>query len=337
MAAPFLYVPEASSDALPVPVPYHNAYYSTPQTAHTPFLPPSPLVYPSSPYRGADGAGANLPTYSPNAVPWPQDVQPHESAPWAPLRPPRERTSSWAAPSPRSGSPFLQPTLPKFLRAGSPGHRKSQSTGAFAPPAWALGAPAQLLAAGAPMIHPWLNGDAPSAALFFDLAPALFAPRCLASRPGAPPWHRTLAQPELAAGAFWPPRTTLRILLPRLPFWPIDLAPARAQDPVQAPPPPITLGDVLAALHHALHVRAAAADWGALPPADRAAVSAAFTQRCRAEAMRSGVPAAQLREREAEERQKGMKRVDFLGGMTVFKGLVKAPPDPEGCVRMVTA
>jgi hypothetical protein len=38
-----------------------------------------------------------------------------------------------------------------------------------------------------------------------------------------------------------------------------------------------------------------------------------------------------------EERKQGVKRVDFLLGQTVLKGLVRVPGDPEGCVRMVTA
>jgi hypothetical protein len=33
---------------------------------------------------------------------------------------------------------------------------------------------------------------------------------------------------------------------------------------------------------------------------------------------------------------KGLKRIDYLQGKTLFKGLVSVPGDPPGCMRMVT-
>ncbi|KAF8142249.1 hypothetical protein K438DRAFT_1442646, partial [Mycena galopus ATCC 62051] len=171
-------------------------------------------------------------------------------------------------------------------------------------------------------VHPFLNGDAPSPIFHFDLAPLQFAPIRLINPNVNPPQTAQLSAAEIREVAFDPPLTTVRILHPRIPFWPVDLAlPATAQSPGQGIP--ISLGDVLVALHRSLHVRISHADWATLAPADAELVTAAFTQRCRAEAVRSGVPRSQLRDREVKEREEGVKRVDFLCGRTAFKGLIR--------------
>jgi hypothetical protein len=124
----------------------------------------------------------------------------------------------------------------------------------------------------------------------------------------------------------------LRIIHPSLPAWPIDLAPGEHF----AHAAPITLGHVLSGLHRALHTRISQRDYEVLSAAEQNAVNHAFRRRCRAEAVRSGVPADQLTERAATQRSDGVKRVDFLLGKTVFRGLVKVAGDPDGCVRVVT-
>ncbi|KAJ6595230.1 hypothetical protein DFH09DRAFT_1357915 [Mycena vulgaris] len=332
MAAPFVYVPEAStSSSIPYSTGYPPAYYPTPQGGRSPFLPPSPLLYPSSPYLGpTDPASGSPNAFNPNNVLWPEDAPQYESAytaGWAPL-PPRQRTNSWHGAAPPPTSPFIPPKAPAFLTANSSyftrGHKKANSWG-HAAPSWANDASAYLHPGGAPQpssqIHPSLNGDAPSPLFHFDLAPRAFLPLRLVR--AHPPQSTPLGAADFREPAFHPPRTTLRILHPRLPFWPVDLAPP-------APGVAIALGDVLVAVHRALHARIAPADWAALGAADAEAVTRAFTHRCRAEAVRSGVPPAQLRDKEVAERNEGVRRVDFLLGKTVFKGLVRAPGDPEG-------
>ncbi|KAJ7077610.1 hypothetical protein C8R44DRAFT_863226 [Mycena epipterygia] len=342
MASPFVYVPEASSSATPYSAAYHNPYYPTPQPGHSPFLPPSPLLYPSSPYLGpSDGAGAASSSpnpFNPNSVLWPDEPQyesPYTTS-WIPLQP-RQRTNSWQGPAPPPGSPFVPPKAPAFLSAQSsyfrPGHKKSNSWGNTGgqPPSWMNANPyfnnGGLLSPQMPLqIHPWLNGDSPSPVFHFDLAPVAFMPLRLAS--ANPPQSMVLGAAEIREPAFHPPLTTLRILLPKLPFWPIDLALPANVPASQAPP--ISLGDVLVAMHRAMHMRITHADWATLASEDEQRVTRAFTQRCRAEAVRSGVPPAQLRDREVALRNQGVKRVDFLLGKTVFKGLVRVPGDPEG-------
>ncbi|KAJ7904170.1 hypothetical protein B0H13DRAFT_2024885 [Mycena leptocephala] len=340
MAAPFIYVPEDPSSARSPA--YHNPYYATPQSGQTPFLPPSPLLYPDSPHlRASGGATSEAEAPNPNGVLWPTNSTQYESAytaSWIPLSA-RPRTTSWHASGPPTASPFLQPKAPAFLHTQSystPGHKRAKSWGnADAPPpsSWIPNSYQNTPAPQTPLqIHPWLNGDAPSPAFFFDLAPAAFVPQRAVSM--NPPQGQMLTAAEVREPAFHPPLTGLRILHPKLPFWPIDLAlPADGQ----AQALPISLGDVLAAMHHALHVRIAQADWATLSAEDQQRVTLAFAQRCRAEAVRSQVPPAKLRDREVEERNLGVKRVDFLLGKTVFKGLVRSPGDGEGCVRMVTA
>ncbi|KAJ7607135.1 hypothetical protein DFH06DRAFT_1066802 [Mycena polygramma] len=341
MTAPFVYVPEESPTAL------HNPFYSTPQAAHSPFLPPSPLLYPASPYS-PPGTPEN---FNANSLLWPENAPEYESAytaSWAPISN-RQRTTSWHGPAPTlPSSPFLQPAAPAFLHSQSayltPGHRRAHSFGAAnapPPPSWLnnpIGNPYAPAAAAQPalQIHPWLNGDAPSPIFHFDLAPLQFAPMRLVN--ANPPQAAPLGVAEIREPAFHPPQTALRILHPRLPFWPIDLA-LPSSSPTSPVPPqiPISLGDVLVALHRALHERISHADWETLSEEDRQAVTKAFTKRCRAEAVRSRVPPPHLRDREVAARNDGVKRVDFLLGKTVFKGLVRVPGDPEGCVRMVTA
>ncbi|CAK5282497.1 unnamed protein product [Mycena citricolor] len=338
MSGPFVYVPEedpssplaAGAAALPP-----CNFYPSPHGGPSPFLPPSPFLS-SSPYLGYT-------PLAPSDTPLPRAT----TVQWADQVPTRQRTTSWQGPAPQQGgaSPFLQPTTPAFVQS----HQRSVSWGSEgAPPrpAWihsySSPAPPQWNPQSQPppsqdSVHPFLNGDAPSPYFFFDLAPARFSPlKMTAPDRGAP-----LDAADFAIGAFHPARTDVRILHPDIPFWPVDLRiPDQARQQYQQRNqllPPIALGDVLVSLHRALHTRIDATDWEMLPRETQARVAAAFTKRCRAEAVRSGAPPAQLRDSEMRVRTDGVKRVDFLLGKTVVKGLVKDRQDPVGCLRLVTA
>ncbi|KAJ7025631.1 hypothetical protein C8F04DRAFT_1191210 [Mycena alexandri] len=332
MAAPFVFVPQADTSTQ-YGAPYHNYYYGTPQGGPSPFLPPNSLPY-SSPYLAPSDGPRTPNAFDPNSVLWPEETPQYESpytASWTPLAP-RQRTNSWHGPAAaRPGSPFLQPTAPAFLHAHSnfnKAHKKSVSWDTT--PAWAKNAHPYLNAGVPAQIHPWLNAEAPSPVFHFDLAHAAFLPLQLVST--NPPQSAVVGTTQIREHAFYPPSTRLRILHPRLPFWPIDIAlPSTAHGA-----PPISLGDVLITLHRAMHQRITHADWATLGKEDEQRVTHAFTARCRAEAVRSGVPPAQLRDREVAVRNQGVKRVDFLLGKTVFLGLSRAREDPEGCLRLVT-
>ncbi|KAF8205396.1 hypothetical protein K438DRAFT_1918076 [Mycena galopus ATCC 62051] len=311
MAAPFVFVPEANTSALysdPYAA-YRNPYYASPQAPLTPVLPPASL----------------LPTpnaFNPNSVLWPEDATQYESpytAAWIPLAP-RQRTISWNGPAPRETRPSLHPPR---------GHKKSNSWSNT--PAWVNNVNVNpYLNATVPssqLIHPFLNGDAPSPAFHFDLAPMAFTPMRLVST--HPPSGALVSGTELREAAFHPPIFTLRILHPRLPLWPIDLA---LHSSAQAPP--ISLADVLVALHRSLHTRIGSSDWATLGSDDQTRVTRAFAARCRKEALRAGGTPKQLRDREIAVRNQGVLRVDFLQGKTVFRGLVR---HSEGIVHLVTA
>lgn len=184
-------------------------------------------------------------------------------------------------------------------------------------------------------IHPWLNGDRPSSSFFFDLSRSAFAPqRTRSSSTLQRDALRRLTSEEKRVQAFFPPLTAVRIFHPQLPFWPIKVGPS---EDAEGRARPISVGDVLAAMHNVLQERIATADWETLSSEDQQRVICMFTRRCRAEAVRSKVPPAMLGDREAEERRSGVKRVDLLLGKTWFQGLVRSPGDPVGCVRMITA
>jgi hypothetical protein len=96
-----------------------------------------------------------------------------------------------------------------------------------------------------------------------------------------------------------------------IPEWPLNLD-FRSSNPYDINVPPIRLGDVLQAIHGTLNKRISQHDWAQLNPQQVYSVSQAYTRRCRA--MGPG---------EIEERNQGVKRIDFLLGKTKFRGLVK--------------
>ncbi|KAF8144202.1 hypothetical protein K438DRAFT_1486876, partial [Mycena galopus ATCC 62051] len=158
-------------------------------------------------------------------------------------------------------------------------------------------------------IHPFLNGDTPSPIFHFNLAPSGFKPLHLI--PGDPPKATFLETAELQEEAFHPPRTTLRILHPRLPLLPIDFV--LPHDIPDAQAAPITVADVLIAIHKILHKHITHKEWATVSAEDQRKVTRAFIQRCRAEAFNA---------RERAEIGEGVKRVDFLLGETIFQGLL---------------
>ncbi|KAJ7936595.1 hypothetical protein B0H13DRAFT_1589479, partial [Mycena leptocephala] len=138
-----------------------------------------------------------------------------------------------------------------------------------------------------------------------------------------------LSPRQMSESAFHPPITALRIIHSHIPFWPVDIVTEASN--------PMSVGDVLVTLHRAMHQRISSADWNTLSAVEADAVTKAFNKRCHTEAIWSIVVPAQWRDRTIMERNDGVKRVDFLMGRTIFQGIVKAPQDPDGCLRMVTA
>ncbi|KAJ7919572.1 kinase-like domain-containing protein [Mycena leptocephala] len=137
-------------------------------------------------------------------------------------------------------------------------------------------------------IHPWLNIDC-SAILHFDLAPESFLPlRLIGENPSE---RRPPDKAELRRSAFQPPLATLRIVHPRIPFWPIDFAlptEGAASSATGGRASTLSLADVLAGIHHAMHQCITHQEWALLAKTHEQAVIKAFRRRYRAEAYGAG-------------------------------------------------
>jgi hypothetical protein len=146
-----------------------------------------------------------------------------------------------------------------------------------------------------------------------------------------------LSAEEMREPATHPPLTRLRIICEDIPIWPIDLefrepgaAPYSPYSPnhfafqqQQAPPPPITLADVLIAVHQSMHRRITHEDWAKLNKPDSRAITKAYMKRC-------GMS--------EYEKSQGVKRIDFLLGRTRMVGLARdATADSLEVMRLVLA
>ncbi|KAH9916022.1 uncharacterized protein B0H18DRAFT_1087395 [Fomitopsis serialis] len=151
--------------------------------------------------------------------------------------------------------------------------------------------------AGHVMIHPVLA--APHTALAWDL---LLAPST-ASIPGAYTTPSPLNPALLAEPATHPGLPSLTIICDLLP-WSITITPTRSHV--------VSVGDVLHALYRMLRIAVSQTELGVLPPDTLTRVHGAFHTRHKM------LPDARSR---AEEKQKGVKRVDFLMDLRRFAGL----------------
>jgi hypothetical protein len=120
---------------------------------------------------------------------------------------------------------------------------------------------------------------------------------------------------ELAEPATAPGVTELTIVCRALPTWPIELRPAPYSTFSGAPPPAITLRDVLEALHRVLHAQISHVEWARLRNSEEAAVGRAYHRRVRTAHTTAGPVAG------AEVAAQGVKRVDFLLDRFMFRGL----------------
>jgi hypothetical protein len=145
-----------------------------------------------------------------------------------------------------------------------------------------------------------------------------------------------LSAEEMREPATHPSLTRLRIICDLIPNWPIDLefrqpspAPYSPYSPNQfayqqpPPPPPISLGDILVAIHQAMHRRITQVDFDKLRRQDSRAITQAYYMRC-------GMS--------EYEKAQGVKRIDFLLGRTKMVGLVRsAVENGREVMRLVLA
>ncbi|KAJ7772085.1 hypothetical protein DFH07DRAFT_803676 [Mycena maculata] len=352
MSSPFIYSPQ--SEFFPhfqqpsgfLGRPYHPSLNS-------PFI-PTQTIYPSSPYLGpvvSDQGTPNTPLFS--------GLNDYGASMWGTPRR-RQRRPSWHGTStPRRVSPFIPPlhippSLDEAGRRDSWGNPEPHSAGWYAPayprpmappysappfsapPLYSAPLPSSYVSGypqfPAPLqIHPWINGDSPSPEFVFDLSTTGFNPQRFVGPNQAVP----LSMGDLQAPAFSPPVTKLRIVCDMIPNWPIDLifgagGMEMGLGGMQAPP--ITLGDILIAIHKKMHQRISHLDWARLSMSEETAISRAFTRRCRTESMRYDTNFHS--DAELPERQQGVKVIDFLLGRNMFRGLVRSE---DGQVRMIVS
>lgn len=304
MSSPYVYSQTASNDYYQTPY-----YYHTPRP-HTPFFPPSPHSLPASP---------RIHPVTPPTVPIPFPSAPFPSAPdfnYAPWET-RQRRPSWQGPAPSSA--WLHPS-PDYLPFQAPYPRRHS----FSNPSYQPPHPSQYTPWSAPQsitspqlyINPWINGSSPRNDFYFDLSTTTFTPLRLYGN-GQP----TILPPEeMREPATHPPLTRLRIICDLIPTWPIHLElPPTPYSPYnsnqfayQQPSPsspPITLMDVLVAVHQAMHSRITHIDWAKVSKKEQREITRAYTVRCGGS---------------EHERAQGVKRVDFLLGRTRMIGLVRS-------------
>lgn len=224
---------------------------------------------------------------------------------------------------------MIYTTLPPMMPVGAmPTHHRRRSDGALPQPAWVAYSPYPTLVQ--PMIyqnpptaphqfHPMLNGESGlSPLLIFDLSLNTFTPYRI-SAPGETTGS-TLSLDQLGEQATYPGVKRMTITCDEIPQWPIVLEPqTRSRLDYLAVPSisaPITLGDVLIAIHRSLQRQITHVDWARLSRADEVEVARAYTRRCKT------FPSA-----EAFEVSQGVRRVDYLRDRYMFKGLVRTSHD----------
>lgn len=157
-------------------------------------------------------------------------------------------------------------------------------------------------------LHPLLR---PETRARFDLSDFEFRPLDPQKRPI--PFH-ILAEP-----ATHPPTTRLVIKSDQTPQWPVLLDYYAATLGTSHSPsalPPITLGDVLYAIHQTMQTQITHGEWADLDEREESAVSRAYVRRYKL------IPGHE--KRLAEE---GVKRVDYLLKKTMFAGLTRKSGD----------
>lgn len=138
-----------------------------------------------------------------------------------------------------------------------------------------------------------------------------------------------LSEDELNQVATYPHIHKLTITHEKLPQWPIELVYNLAHPNTQvqnvANFPPITVRDILLAVHRELQRPIVQYDFASLNSAEEVAVTRAFKRRCRSLGPQS----------ERQLISEGVKRCDFLMKDVMFRGLVRTGDSLEK-LRLVT-
>ncbi|KZT24768.1 hypothetical protein NEOLEDRAFT_1066528 [Neolentinus lepideus HHB14362 ss-1] len=266
------------------PNPYLDPYY---HQHHSPFIPPVNLQ--------------GLQPLSPPA----RTVHFDDGDP--PVRP---RVVSWHAgmPSPPGGAvPFYYTSpQPQPVPLYTHGRRHSFGNAPVMSPPWPY--PPQPYPHQS-ILHPLLDGEHRTPPIFFDMSVTMFTPLKLTGRGS----KTSITSEELEQPALWPPTTRMRIVCDNVRQWPVELQYQGNSMLLQVPgmeSRPITLGNVLQAIHTNMQTQITHMDWARLSKSDDVDVARAYTRRCKA------FPSL-----EEHEKRQGVRRVDYLKKHYMFKGL----------------
>lgn len=172
-----------------------------------------------------------------------------------------------------------------------------------------------------PQLNPLLDAESGrQPPILFDLSFYTFEPRRASP---SNPSGVSLSADELSQTATYPGVTRMVITCDEIPEWQVVLEPYRERpshsgylgvpaDNSAAANAPITVNDVLYAIHRMLQRQIVHADWVKLSNDKATAVARAYTRRCRT------FPTTQ-----AFEESQGVKRVDYLESKYMFKGLAR--------------
>ncbi|KAJ3547808.1 hypothetical protein NM688_g5368 [Phlebia brevispora] len=251
----------------------------------------------------------------------------------------RERPPSWHAGtngsaaysySAPTSAPFLYTALPPTMPYGvaTPGtHRRRLSESALPQAAWGMHPGWMLYSPTAPTprptFNPLINGEALGGALLlFDLSSNIFEPLRISNHSSIR--GSQLTREELMQTATYPSVTRMVITCDELPpEWKVTLEPCDDRPSnngylnvpsvnASSPDAPITVYDVLYAVHSMLQRQITQREWYDTPQHRATAIARAYTRRCRAG------PNIQ-----AFEESQGVRRVDFLLDQYMFKGIVR--------------
>lgn len=310
MSGPFVFTPSAPSydfGSNPYLSQFHN------RQRVSPHIPTVALGDPSAP---------NTPIRGPGIL---------DEDPWAPSYT-RSRRPSWHA---GMSTPFLNPTnltVPAdygLTRRRSLGNRNQQAdvydfyqNQQPNPYPWMVpGAPAPTIGSVHPYsytgyspvvpseLHPLLRPDSRSMQL--DLSLFEFRPLDHKGRPI--PFH-ILTEP-----ATHPPTTRLVVKSDRIPQWPVllDYYAATYSTPhASSNLPPITLGDVLYAIHQTMQTQVTHREWAELNNTEEVEVAKAYVRRYKL-----------VRGHESRLASDGVKRIDYLLKKVMFAGLSRKNGD----------
>jgi hypothetical protein len=124
--------------------------------------------------------------------------------------------------------------------------------------------------------------------------------------------HRRLSAAAFLEPAVYPPRLSLSLVTPHLP-WNIPVPASNRRY--------VSVGDILSAIYRTLRVNATPAEFNALGTEKlMRRASTACTRRCERLRGHSGY---------SQEKREGVKRVDFLMGYTTFQGIAPTSGAPD--------